>query len=339
MTILNTELKLYKSSVINDTTTNGGRLSSTEAVSGVSNNVFPNVFTADRVAGLTTYRKTFCKVSNDSDETLYYPQIWLDIITAGDDWVSFYIGTQRDIQGSTPGSGEHKYGCGSLAANVSAGVSSITVDVENVALATGDDKIYTVGDTIRITDKATISSGTGNEETHVLTSVSNVDTVVTLGFSATTLANAYTTTSNTRVMSVYEPSDIECSFDNFVDTSAGDGTFDDSGYPVLLDNIGTVEETWTLTFTSATDFGVVGDSIGSVGTGSTAGDFSPSNAAFSKPYFTLDKDGWAGTWASGDTVVFQSHPAAVPVWQKRVVPAACSSLSGNKTTIVFGGES
>lgn len=338
MTIINSELKLYKSSVINDTGTNGGRLSSSEAVSAVSNNVFPNVFTADRVAGLTTHRKTFSKVSNDSDETLYYPQIWLDIITAGDDWVSFFVGTQRDIQSGIAGT-EQKYGCGSLAANVSAGVSSITVDVENVALATGNDKIYTVGDTIRITDKATIDAGTGNEETHVLTSVSNVSTVVTLGFSATTLANAYTTASNTRVMSVYEPSDVECSVDNWAETSAGDGTYDESTYPIVTDNIGTVEETWTLTFTSATDFGVVGDSIGSVGTGSTAGDFAPSNADFSKPYFTLDKDGWALTWASADTVVFQTHPAAVPIWQKRVIPAACSSLSGNKTTIVFGGES
>jgi len=338
MTIINTELKLYKSSVINDTGTNGGRLSSSEAVSAVSNNVFPNVFTADRVAGLTTHRKTFSKVSNDSDETLYYPQIWLDIITAGDDWVSFFVGTQRDIQSGIAGT-EQKYGCGSLAANVTAGVSSITVDVENIALATGNDKIFTVGDLIRITDKATIDAGTGNEETHTLTSVSNVDTVVTLGFSATTLANSYTTTSNTRVMSVYEPSDVECSVDNWVETIAGDGTYDETTYPVVTDNIGTVEETWTLTFTSATDFGVVGDSIGSVGTGSTAGDFSPSNADFSKPYLTLDKDGWAGTLASADTVVFQTHPAAVPVWQKRTLPAGCSSLSGNKTTLVFGGES
>ncbi len=140
-------------------------------------------------------------------------------------------------------------------------------------------------------------------------------------------------------MSVYEPSDVECSVDNWVETAAGDGTYDETTYPVVTDNIGTVEETWTLTFTSATDFGVVGDSIGSVGTGSTAGDFTPSNAAFSKPYLTLDKDGWAGTWASADTVVFQTHPAAVPIWQKRVLPTDCPSLSGNKTTLVFGGES
>lgn len=337
MTIISSELKLYKSTVINDTGTNGARMSSNECVSAVANNVFPNVFTADRAAGLTTHRKTFFKASNDADETLYYPQIWMDIVTPGDDWTSFFAGTQRDVQSGIAGT-EHKYGCSTLNANVSAGVATLDVDVENVALATGDDKIFTVGDTFRITDKATID-GSGNEETHVLTSVSNVSTVVTLGFSATTLANAYTTAANTRVMSVYEPSDIECSVDNWVETCAGDGVYDETTYPLVTDNIGTAEETWTLTFTSATDFGVVGDTIGSVGTGTTAGDFTPSNADFSKPYFTLGKDGWAGTWASADTIVFQTHPAAVPIWQKRIVPAACSSLSGNKTTMVMGGES
>jgi hypothetical protein len=339
MTVLAAELKVYKSTVITNDGTNGARMSSTEVVSGVANNVFPNVFTADRVAGLTTHRKTFCKVGNDADETLYYPQIWLDILTAGDDWVIFFVGTQRDVQSGIAGT-EDKYGCADLYANVSAGAATFDVDVENAALVSGNDLIFRVGDKFRITNKATIDAGTGTEEIHTLTGVTPVSgTRITLAFSATTLANSYTTAEGTRVMGVYEPSDIECSFDNFVDTTAGDGTYDDTTYPVLLDNIGTVEETWTITFTNATDFGCVGDTVGAVSGGSTAGNFAPSNAAFSKPYFTLDNGGFAGTWASGDTIVFQSHPAAVPIWQKRVVPAACGSLSGNKTTLVMGGES
>ena len=337
MTIIDSELKLYKSSVITDDGTNGGLMSSDECVSAVSNNVFPNVFTADRVAGLTTHRKTFCKVGNDADESLYYPQIWMDIVTAGDDWCIFFVGTQTDVQAGIVGT-EHKYGCAPLNANVAAGVSTLDVDVEDSTLATGNDVIYTVGDVIRITDKATIG-GAGNEETHTLTGVSNVGTVVTLTFAATTLANPYTTANDTRVMTVYEPSTVTCSVDNWAETCAGDGTYDETTYPVVTDNIGTIDQTWTLTFTSATDFGVVGNTLGSVGTGTTAGDFAPSNAAFSKPYFTLDKDGWALTWASADTVVFQTHPAAVPIWQRRTVPAGCTSLSGNKVTLVFGGES
>ncbi len=338
MTVLPAELKIYKSTVITDTGTNGARLSSDEVVSGVANNVFPNVFTADRVTGLTTHRKVFGKVGNDADETLYYPQLWLDILTPAEDWVIFFAATLRDVQSGIAGT-EQKYGCASLFADVTAGVSTLDVSVEDASLVSGNDAIFTVGDKIRVTDKETIT-GAGNEEVHVLTGVTPVSGVrITLTFSASTLANPYTTAATSRIMSVYEPSDVACSFDNFVDTTAGDGTYDDSGYPVVLDNIGTIEETWTITFTSATDFGCVGDSVGSVGTGSTAVDFSPSNTAFSKPLFTLSKDGFADTWASGDTIVFQSHPAVVPIWERRDVPTGCGSLSGDKATLVFGGES
>ncbi len=338
MTVLPAELKIYKSTVITDTGTNGARMSSDEVVSGVANNVFPNVFSGDRVTGLTTFRKVFCKVGNDADETLFYPHVWLDILTPADDWVCFFEATLRDVQSGIVGT-EQKYGCASLFANVSAGVSTLDVNVEDSSLVSGNDAIFTVGDKIRVTDKETIT-GAGNEEVHILTGVTPVSGVrITLTFSATTLANPYTTAADSRIMSLCEPSNVLCSFDNFVDTTAGTGTYDDTTYPVLLDNIGTVEETWTITFISATDFGCVGDTVGSVGAGSTASDFVPSNGDFSKPYFTLDKDGFAGVWASGDTIVFQSHPAAIPIWEKRVVPALCGSLSGDKATLVFGGES
>lgn len=64
--------------------------------------------------------------------------------------------------------------------------------------------------------------------------------------------------------SVYYPgSDLLATVDNWVETGAG--TYNESTYPVLLDHIGTAEQTWTLTFTDATNFTVIGDTIGSVG--------------------------------------------------------------------------
>ena len=59
------------------------------------------------------------------------------------------------------------------------------------------------------------------------------------------------------------------------------------------------------------------------------GDFSPTNPNSGQPYFTIDKDGWGGTWIAGNTVVFQTHPGAVPVWMKEVVPAATSEEPDN----------
>ena len=342
MTIVDSELKMYKSKVITDTTTNGGLMDNTAlVVSNVVNNVWPSVFKAERIAGGTKHRKTFLKVVNDADETLFYPQVWLDRITQGDDWVTFFAGTQTDTQNNLVGT-ERKYGCAVLKTNVAASAGSIIVTVEDAALATGNDAIFANGDTIRITNKDTPSSGTGTEEFHVINGAPSVvgnDITITL---TGTLANAYNTTDGiygTRIMSVYAPSDIEASFDSFVVTSAA-GTYDESTYPVLLDNIGTINQTVTITFTDATTFTAASNVAGVTLTGGSIGTtYSPNNPEVTKPYFVLDKDGFGGTWIAGNTIVFNTVPAALPIWQKRVVPAGAASLTGNQVVIVFTGES
>lgn len=349
MAIIDSELKIYKSAVVNDTSTNGGYMSANQVVSGVANNVFPNVFKADRIAGITTYRKVFCKVANDADETLYNPQIWLDILTPGDDWVVFFAGTQTDTQGTWPtGDTATKYGCGALRTNVSASATTLEVNVEDTSLESGTDVIFRSGDTIRITNKATISSPTGTEEEHEVNTVVDSGTYLTITLVGGGLANAYTVAEGTRVMSVYEPADVEASFSSFVDTTAGTGTYDNEATNLTLDNIGTVQEAWTITIQSDTDLVTIsGSNLGTVATDvdRTAGDVAPSNPDFSKPYFTLADVGWSdygtwtGEWAQNDTITFTTVPAAVPIWEKRVVPAGSTSLTGDKTTLVFSGES
>ena len=92
MSIVDSELKMFKSAVVTDDTTNGGILdNNAQCVSGVLNNVWPSVFKAERTAGSTKYRKTFLKIDNDDDETLYNPQIWMDMVTQGDDWLTFSL--------------------------------------------------------------------------------------------------------------------------------------------------------------------------------------------------------------------------------------------------------
>lgn len=343
MSIVDSELKMYKSKVVTDDITNGGLMDNTaQVISGVVNNVWPSVFKAERLAGGTKYRKTFLKVANDNDETLFNPQIWMDIVTQGDDWVIFFAGTQSNVQNDIVGT-EDKYGCATLQANVLAGGGSVVVTVEDSSLASGNDVIFRDGDTIRITNKDTPSSAIGTEEIHVINGapgVSGNDITLTL---TGTLANDYNTDDNTygtRVMSVLEPTDIEAGFDSFVDTTAGDGAYDDSTYPPLLDNIGTIAQTVTITFTGATTFTAASNVAGVTLTGGSTGtDYAPSNPDVSKPYFTLESAGFSGTWASGDEIVFNTTPAAHPIWQKRVVPAGAASLTGNRAVVVFTGES
>lgn len=343
MTILDSELLMLLSETINDDVTNGGRMDNSASVtSGVLNNVWPSVFRAERLAGSTKYRKTFLKVANDDDDTLYNPQLYLDRQTPGDDWVVLFNATQTDTQNDITGS-ENCYGCAALHTNVLAGAGSIVVTVEDASLATGGaDEIFRDGDTIRITNKDTPDSGTGTEEIHTISGTPSVvgnDVTITI---TGTLANAYNTDDNTygtRVMSVIEPSDIVANYDNVTVTTAGDGGIDEAGNPPLMDNIGTIEQTITITFTGATSFTAASDVAGvTLAGGSTGSPYAPSNPDVSKPYFTLPTALWTGTWASGDTLVFSTHPASHGIWQKRVIPAGASSLSSNRAIVVFSGE-
>jgi len=332
MTILDSELKLYKSLVVNDTTANGGRISANVVTSGVVNNVWPNVLKAERDAGSIKYRKLFAKVANDADETLLAAELWLDAPTAASDYQVIFAGTQRDTQVNITGA-ERKFGCASLQTNATATQSTLVVEVEDPAL-TG---MFAAGDKIRVTDKPTIT-GAGNEETLTISGAPVVVGSQVTITTSTSLANSYTVAAGGRVMSIYAYGTVVCTTTNWVETSVA-GTYDESAYPIVNDNIGTIEQTWTMTFSDAANFTVAGDTVGAVGSGSTAANFIPTNADFSKPYFTMAALGFGGTWAAGNTIVFQTHPAAIPFWEKRVVPAGAASLSGNKVTAVFSGES
>jgi len=333
MTILDSELKFYKSQTVGDTSANGGRISANLITSGVVQNVFPHVLKAERDAGSTKYRKVFAKVANDADDTLLSTQIWMDKPTPANDWAVFWATTQRSTQADITGS-ERKYGCANLTTNATAASSTLIVTVEDTSL-TG---VYQSGDTIRVTDKLTPTSGTGNEEFLVISGAPVVVGAQVTITTTTALANGYTVASGARVMSVYNAGDVECTTTNWVETS-GAGTYDETTYPVINDNIGGIEQTWTITFSDATNFTVSGDTVGAVGSGSRSADFTPTNADFSKPYFTLESAGFGGTWAARNTIVFQTHPAAVPIFEKRVVPPACASLSGNSIVLVVAGES
>ena len=155
------------------------------------------------------------------------------------------------------------------------------------------------------------------------------------------VANAYSVaggrTVNTYGGGCIEQAEVTPTTDSWVEVSVS-GAYDESTYPVIMFNDGTEEDTWTLTFTSATAFTVSGVNAGSVGTGSISVDFSPVNANTGQPYFTIDSSGWAGTWTSGETVTFKTHPAAVPVWWREIVPVATVQEPNNLAILGWYAE-
>lgn len=331
MSIVASEIIWRKPAEVSDAGTNGGLMTSTASPSGVKNNLLPDVPQAERTAGSTKYRKAFIHIANDSDLALIGPKIFVMAPTPGDDRVLIFPGTQTNTQTSITGS-EQLYGAGTLNANVSAAATTCTALVEAAV-----DAIFKTGMTVRISDKQTID-GAGNEQYLTLSAdATYVGNVATLTFTTTPLAYAFTAATPTYVSSCIVPGDIQTSISNWVETGAG--TYDETTYPVLGDSISSIYQLWTLTFSSATAFTVSGDTIGSVGAGTTSSNFAPSNPAYSKPYFTLRSAGFGGTWANGNTIVFRTSPASTAIWYKRIVPAAANSLSGNKVIVGCDGES
>jgi len=103
---------------------------------------------------------------------------------------------------------------------------------------------------------------------------------------------------------------------------------------------GSINETWTLTFASATTFTVVGAvSGGLTGTGSIGADYAAVNPATSTPYFKISAAAWSGTFAAGDIVTFNTTQAALPFLVRNRVPAGSGSLAGNIGAVAIRGES
>lgn len=309
----------------------GGRMGPTQIQSLVRGNLFPDVLEGQRQLGMTDYAKAFLHVASDDDLGLINPRIFVDTPTPGQDRILFFSGTQTDTLSNLTGS-ERLYGGGFLNADVVAGASTITVLVE----ASGDN-IFRSGDTIRISNKSNPMSVAGTRDIGTISGTpSYVGNVATITL-ASPIQNSYLA-SNTRVAPCFCPDTIVGSVSGWSLTSAA-GTYNNTTYPFLVDSIGGVEHTVTLTFLTTTTFSGVSDLVGSLGIGNVSSDYYPTNPDFSKPYGVLRAAGFGGTFAPGDVISFVAHPASVGLWFKRVVPTGCPSLAGNVIYLGYEGES
>lgn len=327
--ITSPELKAFRAANQSDLSTNGGRMSAYQIASGVVGALFPNVDDTERTAGSTKYRKAFFKVDHAGPEALLSTRIYQDKNTVGDDKVCFFVGTQTNAQSGITGS-ERKYGCGDLDSSTLANATALDVEVE-----TGQTGLFQVGDLIRVTDKATIG-GSGNEEFVTVATASQTGDIVSLTCTPP-LGNAYSN-ANTRVASVYEAGDVVASFDTFSKSSAL-GDYNTTTHPLILNGKGAVEQLWTFTFATPTAYDITGNTLGAVGAGTVAGGASPNNPDSSTPYFLLEAAGFSGTFAPGDTITLATHPASVPLWIKRVVPAGAATTAASTAEIVMDGGS
>jgi len=322
MSISASNIKFYKAENNNDAIGNGGNIGITEIVDSTLNNLFPNVSSADRVAGKTRYRKMFMRNENTEDLTLENAEIWIGSKSSADDYFQLKSGTDIDTQAEADDY-EDWAGVGTLHAPVGSGETALVVDYDtDSGVFPGEAVTVHVDDGFNEVDVDVVGtpSWVGNRATF------NISGELGYNFSADT----------TVVSTIADLGDIETSFANWVETS-GAGTYDESTYPLTLYNVGTVTDSWTLTFSDSTNFSVSGANIGSVGSGDINTDFQPSNG--SSYYFKIDKDGWGGSWANGDTITFRTVHAGKGIWAKEVVPAGIASKSNNTIRLDWKGES
>ncbi len=90
-------------------------------------------------------------------------------------------------------------------------------------------------------------------------------------------------------------------------------------YPVAVTNRGSIEERWAMIFTSATEFRVVGETVGQIATGNINTDLMPINPEMEVPYFELKALGWGSGWATGNVLRFNTAGANYPLWLARTV--------------------
>lgn len=324
-----------------------GRMGKKTLDSGAVQNTFLHVTSQQRAAGLTDYVKVWWKIADVNNGTLLDPEPYQDKPTkslADDDYVVKWLSDPRTANTQAALAAEAatatKYGSAYLAEEATAGTNIIDIAYKAAGLAPGGaDPIFRSGDKIKVCSHADAISTNGVEE--VLTLASDPVLVAGLVYRLTTvenLLNTYLVDNVSRVSSLIPCPDIKASVENFTVNTAGDGDYNLAEYPLVLDNIGTIEEDITHSFTGATTFDAEGDTRGGLGSGSKDLDFSPVNADFSRPIYTMAAAGYTGTFALGDSITFTIHPAGIPIGQKRVVKAGAGALSNNSVALVLAGE-
>lgn len=128
------------------------------------------------------------------------------------------------------------------------------------------------------------------------------------------------------------------SWSDVVAGSVATGTFNSAGNLVLT-NRDAITERWGLRFTSATQFVVIGETLGQLpGTYSTGADCAPLNPWTGQPYFTLRAAGFGAGWATGVGVRFNTRGAMDGVWLARCILPGAQALSSDYGQLLAYGD-
>ncbi|WP_416057737.1 hypothetical protein [Stenotrophomonas maltophilia] len=119
--------------------------------------------------------------------------------------------------------------------------------------------------------------------------------------------------------------------------SAAPGTYNDTDYPLEVTNSDAITERWAIRFTSATNFEVIGETVGVIATGSTTTDLAPLNPRTVRPYFRALASGWGAGWSTNNVVRFNTIGGLAPVWMVRTtLPGTPEGATDSTRLMVVG---
>jgi len=113
--------------------------------------------------------------------------------------------------------------------------------------------------------------------------------------------------------------------------------FNESDSPITVTNRGTITERWALIFISGTQFRIVGEHVGQIGTGDINTDCAPVNPATGAAYFTVPALGWGGSWAVGNVERFNTYACGAPIHILRTILQGTYTNQSDQFEIAFRG--
>ena len=210
------------------------------------------------------------------------------------------------------------------------GVNYNAVAEEQTVFAGGDTVLLIEGAT---EEECTISSISGN----TLTMVSNL----TNSFTAAAVCCSVCPRGDWQAAKGVDFTQETWDGSTFSDTQSGapaSGTYNFASYPLSVNNHDAITDRIGLDFTSSTAFNIISEKYGNLGTGSTSVNVAPINPITGDPYFTLNHNGFGGTWQSGNVLRFNVIGAMAEIWLARCINTGASGTGSDSTDLELRGD-
>lgn len=141
-----------------------------------------------------------------------------------------------------------------------------------------------------------------------------------------------------RVTEMFDQATWSSRWQDTVDGSGCNATYNVIQSPIRLRNDSTITERWLIRFTNTTTFDLIGEHLGQIASGNTATDFAPVNPTTGQPYFTLSAAGWGSGWSAGNCLRINTEGAMPPLWLARTVQQGPATVDDDWTQIDIDGD-